>query len=218
MQLCVSGIGKQQGEQEGAMYCILVTGIPAAGKSTIAGRLGERLSLPVISKDKIKELFFDSLGFHSREEKVKLGVTAMEVMYYFAESLMKSGQPFILENNFEDISREGIVSLLESYAYQAITVVLTGNFEKIYQRFLKRNESPDRHPGHVVNDCYPLITGGKPLQAKNRVPSYEDFVAGIRSRGMDRFEAGGPQIVVDTTDFSLVDEEALAMKIRSMLL
>lgn len=51
------------------MYCILVTGIPAAGKSTMAETLAENLKLPVISKDTVKELLFDCVGFRSREEK-----------------------------------------------------------------------------------------------------------------------------------------------------
>ena len=51
------------------MYCILVTGIPAAGKSTMAETLSKRLKLPVISKDTIKELLFDNVGFQSREQK-----------------------------------------------------------------------------------------------------------------------------------------------------
>ena len=55
------------------MYCILVTGIPAAGKSTMAKVMSEKLKLPVISKDTIKELLFDNVGFQSRAEKVKLG-------------------------------------------------------------------------------------------------------------------------------------------------
>jgi len=54
------------------MYCILITGMPASGKSTMAETISERLKLPVISKDKIKELLFDNVGFRSREEKVKL--------------------------------------------------------------------------------------------------------------------------------------------------
>ncbi len=36
------------------MYCILVTGIPAAGKSTMAKVMSEKLKLSVISKDSIK--------------------------------------------------------------------------------------------------------------------------------------------------------------------
>ncbi len=77
------------------MYCILVTGIPAAGKSTMAEVIAEELKLPVISKDTIKELLFDNVGFQSREEKVKLGIASMEIMYYAAGQLMKAGQPFI---------------------------------------------------------------------------------------------------------------------------
>ena len=67
------------------MYCILVTGIPASGKSTLAEFLGKRLHLPVLSKDRIKELLYDTVGFRSREEKVQLGTAAMEIMYYAAE-------------------------------------------------------------------------------------------------------------------------------------
>lgn len=79
------------------MYCILVTGIPAAGKSTMAEALAEDLELTVISKDKIKEIMFDDIGFNSREEKVKLGIASMNIMYYMAEQLMKNHQAFILE-------------------------------------------------------------------------------------------------------------------------
>lgn len=70
------------------MYCILVTGIPAAGKSTTAELLSEYFGLPVISKDRIKELMYDDIGFHSREEKVKLGIASMDIMYYMAAQLM----------------------------------------------------------------------------------------------------------------------------------
>ncbi len=56
------------------MYCILVTGIPAAGKSTTAEALAKKMNLPVISKDRIKEILFDEIGFDSREAKGKLGL------------------------------------------------------------------------------------------------------------------------------------------------
>lgn len=129
------------------MYCIVVTGIPAAGKSTMAELLSKELKLPVISKDSIKELLFDYIGFQSREEKVKLGTASMEIMYYMAGQLMKVGQPFILENNFEHVSKEGLNALLSRYSYCALTVTLTGDYRVIYQRFLERNASPDRHRG-----------------------------------------------------------------------
>nr|WP_308627517.1 AAA family ATPase [uncultured Eisenbergiella sp.] len=192
------------------MYCILVTGIPASGKSTMAGFLADTFGLPVISKDRIKELMYDTIGFRSREEKVRLGTAAMEIMYDTAEQLMKRRQPFVLENNFENASKVGLDAILDKYAYKAITVILTGDTKIIYQRFLERNNSPDRHPGHVVNDCYP---GSREAGCPVRL-SYESFAAGIVQRGMDTFTANGPQIIVDTTDYSRVDREALVRRIR----
>jgi predicted kinase len=202
-------------EEGGNMYCILVTGIPAAGKSTMAEAVSERLKLPVISKDTVKELLFDNVGFHSREEKVNLGIASMEIMYYVARQLMKTGQPFILENNFEYSSESGMKNLLEDYPYPVLTITLTGDYRVIYRRFLERESSPDRHRGHVVNDCYPekKVNHLKPLKAKTI--SYEDFACGIEKRGFDAFRVGERQIKVDTTDFSKIDMEKLFSQIAA---
>ena len=197
------------------MYCILVTGIPAAGKSTMAEVVSEKLKLPVISKDNIKELLFDNVGFQSRAEKVKLGVASMEIMYYAAGQLMKAGQPFILENNFEYSSKQGIQTFLEKYQYSALTITLTGDYKVIYQRFLKRESSPDRHRGHVVNDCYPERKEKDPETSRSKTISYESFVRGIEQRGFDAFCADGRLIKVDTTDFSKINMEELFSQIAA---
>lgn len=195
------------------MYCILVTGIPAAGKSTMAAFLGERLDLPVLSKDRIKELLYDTVGFRSREEKVRLGHAAMEILYYAAEQLMVRSQAFILENNFENSSRAGLTEILERHGYRALTIAMTGDHETIYRRFLTRDQSPDRHRGHVVNDRYPETDGG----GAPPVISLEDFTGGIIARGMDTFSVGGPRITVDTTDLSKVDYSALLKEVQGIL-
>ena len=197
------------------MYCILVTGIPAAGKSTMAEAVSDRLKLPVISKDSIKELLFDNVGFQSRAEKVNLGIAGMEIMYYVAGQLMKAKQPFILENNFEYSSEHGIKTLLTKYQYPALTITLTGDYEVIYQRFLERESSPDRHRGHVVNDCYPEKKDNNQKEQKKKTISYENFVHGIEQRGFDAFWVDGRQIKVDTTDFSKIDMEQLFSQIAA---
>ena len=197
------------------MYCILVAGIPAAGKSTMAKVISERLKLPVISKDAMKELLFDNVGFQSREEKGNLGIASMEIMYYVAGQLMKAGQSFILENNFEYSSEHGIKNLLEKYQYPVLTITLTGDYKVIYQRFLEREGSPDRHRGHVVNDCYPEKRAHNPKERKAASISYENYVYGIEQRGFDAFLVGGRQIKVDTTDFSKINMEELFSQISA---
>ena len=175
--------------------------------------MSERLKLPVISKDTIKERLFDNVGFQSRAEKVKLGIASMEIMYYAAGQLMKAGQPFILENNFEYSSEQGIKSLLEKYQYSVLTITLTGDYKVIYQRFLERESSPDRHRGHVVNDCYPEKKEDHLKTLKAKTISYENFVCGIEQRGFDAFCVDGSQIKVDTTDFSKMKLEELFLQI-----
>lgn len=175
--------------------------------------ISEKLKLPVISKDTIKELLFDNVGFQSRAEKVKLGIASMEIMYYVAGQLMKAGQAFILENNFEYSSEQGMKSLLEKYQYSVLTITLTGDYKVIYQRFLERENSPDRHRGHVVNDCYPEKKGNNMKTLKAKTVSYENFVCGIEKRGFDAFCVDGRQIKVDITDFSTINMEGLFSRI-----
>lgn len=195
------------------MYCILVTGIPAAGKSTMAKEIGKQLNIPVISKDSIKEILFDTVGFKCRSEKVALGVGAMEIMYYCAEQLMQTGAPFVLENNFENSSKEGLEKILVKYQYTPITVVMTGDYRVIYERFLERNQSPERHRGHVVNTQYPEVSPTDEVG----IVLYEHFVGGIKHRGMDSFSIGENRIVIDTTDFSNVDIDTIIQNIRNVV-
>lgn len=191
------------------MYCILVTGIPAAGKSTIAKYIAEKLDIPMISKDDIKELLFDDVGFQSREEKVKLGTASASIMYYMAEQLMCHNQPFILENNFENATRDGLNKILDKYSYKSITVTMTGDYRVIYNRFVERNNSVDRHRGHVVNDCYPEKEPSRVIEPM----SYESFEQAVVSRGMDAYFGNGPHILIDTTDFSSVDKNDIVNQI-----
>lgn len=163
----------------------------------------------------MKELLFDHVGFQSREEKVKLGTASMEIMYYVAGQLMKAGQAFILENNFEYSSEHGIKNLLEKYQYAALTITLTGDYKVIYRRFLERESSPDRHRGHVVNDCYPERKENSPKERKTISISYENYVYGIEHRGFDAFLVDGAQIKVDTTDFAKINMEELFLRIAA---
>ena len=118
------------------MHCVLVCGMPASGKSHLARRLSKSLGLPLFSKDGIKERLFDTAGFRSREEKVALGVGAMEILYYAADQVMAAGSPVILENNFESASLPGLRALLERRRCQPIILLLTGDPAVIHRRFL----------------------------------------------------------------------------------
>lgn len=193
--------------------CILIAGLPASGKTTFAAHLSEQMALPMISKDRIKEILYDTLGFGGRAEKVSLSIAASELLYYYADSLMRSGGSFILENNFENVQKPGLQRLFAGYSYRTVTVRFGGDVQVIYQRYLARNTSPERHGGHKANDCWPAPAGDGMLRAPM---SMDEFVSGVKSRGIAEFSLGGEEIYVDTTDFSRVSYEGLVEQVRML--
>lgn len=199
-----------RGKPREERYVILVTGIPAAGKSVLAEKLSAELGLPWFSKDRIKEKLFDTIGFTSREEKVKLSIAATSILYDLAEQMMRRCKPFILENNFEASCRQQLTELPTRYGYRTLTLRLTGDYAQIYERFVWRDRSGERHPGHVTNSSYSMESGAVP----SPTITLEQYIAGILNREMDSFSIGGPVITVDTTDFSQVDYAAVCRQVR----
>lgn len=183
------------------MYCILVAGMPATGKSSLAEKLSAALTLPVFSKDAVKERLFDTVGFQSRAEKVRLGEAAARIIEDCAAQMLRAGKPFIMENNFEDATLPTIQALFSRTDCVPLTILLTADIHTVYERFVARDQSAGRHRGHVVNDCFPER---EPRAAYVPLP-FDTFAAAMAARGFDRFEAGGPVLRVDTTDWSRVE-------------
>lgn len=55
---------------------IVVTGLPASGKSTVGAAVAGALALPLLDKDEILEALFDSLGMGDGEWRTKLSRAA----------------------------------------------------------------------------------------------------------------------------------------------
>lgn len=194
------------------MYCILVSGIPASGKTCLSKVIANQFDIPVISKDEIKEIMFDTIGFSNRQEKVQLGIVSMKAMYYFAKQLMESKKAFILENNFEEISMIDLNNLINHYNYKIVHVHVTGNYQVIYKRFIERDRSGHRHLGHVLNTRYPC----QDLASYKEI-TYDEFLMSIKSRGMEDFKIVENRIVVDHTDFSKIDYQSILNRIRESI-
>jgi predicted kinase len=79
---------------------VIVTGLPATGKTSIARRLAQDLRLPLLSKDDIKESLFDNLGWSDREWSMKLGRASILLLYQLVERLLAAGVSAITETAF----------------------------------------------------------------------------------------------------------------------
>jgi predicted kinase len=60
-------------------WLMVITGQPAAGKSTLATWLGKQLTFPVISKDDIKVVLFNQPGWQDREWSRFFGRASVEL-------------------------------------------------------------------------------------------------------------------------------------------
>ena len=83
-----------------APLVVVVTGMPAAGKTTIAEVLSRDLRLPLVSRDKIKERLYDTLGVGDLEWSGRLGGAAFALLFDSARLMIESGHSVMLEANF----------------------------------------------------------------------------------------------------------------------
>jgi predicted kinase len=80
---------------------VVVTGPPGAGKTTIAAVLRERLRLPLIAKDTLKEVLADALEFDGdRTESRRLGIATFHVQFAVVRELLSCGVSLVIEGNF----------------------------------------------------------------------------------------------------------------------
>ena len=173
---------------------ILITGDLAAGKSTLAQSLSESLNIPYLTKDRLKEIACDAIGYSSREENRRLSVSAINSMIYTFEQFAKVGQDIILEANFRCDEMMRIQQICEEYSYNVVFIGSTGDVNLLYQRFLDR--LPSRHQAH---------------RSLNLDYSFERFVSyleEIRNEGMNF-----PINYIDMSDLDedQVTDEALAI-------
>lgn len=177
---------------------LLITGDLATGKSRFASVLSKRYGIPVMYKDRIKEVLGDTIGFSDREENLRLSRATMELMTYGFSELAELGQDVILEANFKENEMMRLHEIAEKHSYEVLTLVLRANMEIIYKRFVNRIENENRHPVHISGfDSY---------------ESLKKYIVKGRSEATP-----GRIIEISADDFSYQTDEALLGKIDEFM-
>lgn len=177
---------------------IIVSGPPCTGKTTLARQLAHDLRMPLLSKDSIKEVLFDALGWSDRDWSRRLGRAMFEVLYLLMESELAAGRSFLVESNFKpELANSRFKAIREKYPFFAIQVQCRTDGAVLVERFRRRAESGERHPGHAD------------LDSLLEVPS--DLSKGF----YEPLDLGGPTIVWDTTDRERTDYDALLQVIHT---
>ncbi len=125
---------------------LVVTGPPGAGKTTIAAALRDRLALPLIAKDTLKEALADALEVAGdRHASQRLGVATFHVQFGIVRELLLTGVSLIAEGNFRAHWFDDLPPA------EVVQVHVTAEPEVLRQRLLTRD--PHRHPVHYDREA-----------------------------------------------------------------
>lgn len=180
---------------------ILVSGLPATGKTSLSKGMARHLGLPLISKDTIKEILFDGVGHGSREWGEKLNAPTYKLLNYFVQQQLQSNQSVIIETPYDDdFPRAEYIALQSQYDFDCVQVMCYAEPQVLVDRFIARINAPDRHPGH------------------NDQEALDDFRNSITHAGKVRpLDLRSDVYELDTTDFSKINSETLLKKLEDKI-
>jgi 2-phosphoglycerate kinase len=179
---------------------IFITGLPATGKTTIGNEIRQKLEIPFFSKDIIKELLFDSLGFSDREWSKKIGQAAYLILDNIIKEELMAGRTFILESNFKpQFDNQKFRDWQKQYNFKSIQIICSTEPKILFERFKQRTENGQRHPGHRDMD---------------NLDEWEKILSSQKSEPLD---IKGRIIDIDTTDFKLVNKQEIIEEIKAEL-
>lgn len=170
---------------------VIVTGPPAAGKTTVAQAIAGRFHLPLIEKDTIKEALFDALGTGDLAWSQRLGPPTFGVMLALAEESLRAGASLVLEANF--VRGGQVAGRIAALPARFVQVHCTAPLDVLVERYGRR----ERHPGHVDSE---------------RIDALREAVESGRHEPLD---LPGETIRLDTS--GPVDVEAVLERVASAL-
>jgi len=119
---------------------VVVTGVPGSGKSTLAAALATRLDLPLIAKDRFKEILFDTLGVGDMAWSKRLGQAAIALQF----DVMRTVQHAVVDSALWTDHSE---PELEAMGLPMVQAYCDCPFELARKRFFDRLVAGERHPG-----------------------------------------------------------------------
>jgi len=166
---------------------VLINGVSATGKSSIARAIGIRLGVPVLSLDSVKEALYDEIGTADgdREFGRTLGRASMQAIW----SLVADFPPdstVVIEAWFRMPPHDHILAGLERAGIgRWVEVWCHASADVLVDRYTARTRHPGHPPASYAAELAELSAVARPI-------------------------AVAPVLSVDTSDFARVDLDEIA--------
>lgn len=149
------------------MKCgVIVTGVPASGKTTIARELAENLGFACLDKDDFLEDLYDQFGVQSWEDRTRLSRQSDRA---FHEAAIRSGSAVLVSHwrAPNNIDESGSSSDWLAQEYERLIEVSCKCAPNIA---LRRFMSRARHPGHLDGQADPKVLEQRMTSWAGRFP------------------------------------------------
>jgi len=116
---------------------IVVSGLPATGKSYFSSRLAERLPLVILESDALRKTLFSSPSYSSKESS-----QLFQAIHLLVERLLKRGISLILDaTNLSERYREYLYSIADRLDVKLVLVRVEAPPEVVRERLESRLEN-----------------------------------------------------------------------------
>lgn len=176
---------------------IIISGPPAAGKTTIARPLARAIGYPLLCMDEVKERLADAIGPEAMPIADELGDAAVQQVFAFARELLTHDVPVIIEGFFQSDRYSADLADIADLA-NTVLIHLKASDAELKARYENRALAEARHWIH-----------GDLARLGTLTPELPEFMAKPLHLDVARF-------TIDTTNKHL-DIPALAAHIRTML-